>query len=184
MLHQYSSQGWPAQVWCTPISKVLLGCTKIMIVMSQMEFYLRIIGLLSHPHGKMIFSKNYIWAIVGLKKAKPMQEWQYFGQTWLKIFKRWFLAVKNAWNTRANKPMNANSRRPLITLAESCFRYFRAQKSKLSCGHWLLFKVHWGNFFTYNAAVSSRKPNFNRRSMFDSIRITCFKTYYQFDSCP
>ena len=67
-----------------------------MIFMSQMEFYSRIIGLLSHPHGKKIFSKNYIWVTVGLKKAKP----------WLKILMRWFPAVKNAWNIRANNPRN------------------------------------------------------------------------------
>ena len=39
---------------------------------------------------------------------------------------------------------HANSRCPFITLADSWFKYFRAQKSKLSCGHRLLFKVHWG----------------------------------------
>ena len=77
-----------------------------MILMSRMEFYSRIIGLLSHPHGKKIFSKNYIWVTVGLKKAKEMQEWQYFGQAWLKILMRSFLAMKNAWNIRANNPRN------------------------------------------------------------------------------
>ena len=39
-----------------------------------------------------------------------------------------------------------------------------------------LFALLLPNYFTYNAPVGSRKPNFNGRSMFDSIRITFFET--------
>ena len=95
------------------------------------------------------------------------------------------------------KFLNAKQKRPLRSKHAILSRHSKAVKSikmlywpdssKALC-YWVilirldLFAFLLPNYFTYNAPVGSRKPNFNRRSMFDRIRITCFKTYYQLDS--
>ena len=98
----------------------------------------------------------------------------------------------------AEKILSAKQKRPLRSKHAILSRHSKAVKSiKMLCWpdfskalcYWViltrddLFAFLLPNYSTYNAPVGSRKPNFNRRSMFDSIRITCLKAYYQLDLC-